>query len=67
MTIAQEEVFGPVISIMKYSTDEEALSIINGTQYGIVGRVFTKDLNKAHGLAQKIRAGQIFINGLLVE
>ena len=62
MTIAQEEVFGPVISVMKFSTEEEALSIINGTQYGLVGGVFTKDLNKAHGLAQNIRAGQIYIN-----
>ena len=59
---AIEEVFGPVISVMKYSTEEEALSIINGTQYGLVGGVFTKDLNKAHSFAQNIRAGQIFIN-----
>jgi aldehyde dehydrogenase (NAD+) len=62
MTIAQEEVFGPVISVMKFSTEEEALSIINGTQYGLVGGVFTKDLNKAHGLAQNIRAGQIYMD-----
>ena len=62
MTIAQEEVFGPVLSVIKYSTEEEALSIINGTDYGLVGGIFTKDLNKAHSLAQNIRAGQIFIN-----
>ena len=62
MEIAQTEVFGPVLSVMRYSTEEEALSIINGTEYGLVGGVFTKDLNKAHRLSQKIRAGQIFIN-----
>jgi aldehyde dehydrogenase (NAD+) len=62
MEIAQTEVFGPVLSVMRYSNEEEALSIINGTEYGLVGGVFTKDLNKAHRLSQKIRAGQIFIN-----
>ena len=62
MEIAQTEVFGPVLSVMRYSTEEEALSIINGTEYGLVGGVFTKDLNKAHRLSQKIRAGLIFIN-----
>jgi aldehyde dehydrogenase (NAD+) len=62
MEIAQTEVFGPVLSVMRYSTEEEALSIINGTEYGLVGGVFTKDLNKAHRLSQKIRAGQVFIN-----
>ena len=62
MEIAQTEVFGPVLSVMRYSTEEEALSIINSTEYGLVGGVFTKDLNKAHRLSQKIRAGQIFIN-----
>ncbi len=62
MTIANEEVFGPVLSVLKFSTDEEAIEIANGTPYGLVGGVFTKDINRATKAAQKIRAGQVFVN-----
>ena len=65
MEIAQTEVFGPVLSVMRYSTEEEALSIINGTEYGLVGGVFTKDLNKAHRLSQKFEQVRfLLMNGL---
>ncbi|MDP5085637.1 MAG: aldehyde dehydrogenase family protein [Yoonia sp.] len=62
MTIANEEVFGPVVSVMKFSTDAEAIKIANGTPYGLVGGVFTRDLDRATHAARHIRAGQVFVN-----
>ena len=62
MTIAQEEVFGPVRSVMKFGRDKQAIEIANGTQYGLVGGVFTKDLDRATTTAKQLRAGQIFVN-----
>ena len=62
MEIAQTEIFGPVLSILKFKDDDEAISISNGTEYGLVGGVFTKDLDRAMHCAQKVRAGQFFIN-----
>lgn len=60
--IGQTEVFGPVVSIMKYSNDEEAIKISNATQYGLVGGIFTRDINRAMKAAKQLRAGQIFVN-----
>ena len=62
MTIAQEEVFGPVLSIISVKDDAEAVEISNGTDYGLVGGVFTRDLDRATAMARKIRAGQVFVN-----
>ncbi|MEL6959726.1 MAG: aldehyde dehydrogenase family protein [Pseudomonadota bacterium] len=62
MTIAQEEVFGPVVSVLSFKDDAEALEIANGTPYGLVGGVFTKDLDRATHAARHIRAGQVFVN-----
>jgi aldehyde dehydrogenase (NAD+) len=62
MEIAQEEVFGPVLSILKFRDDEDALKIANGTPYGLVGGVFTRDLDRATRAAGRIRAGQVFVN-----
>ena len=62
MTIANEEVFGPVLSVMKFSDEEEAIKIANGTPYGLVGGVFTKDIDRATRAASSLRAGQIFVN-----
>ncbi|MEL7258908.1 MAG: aldehyde dehydrogenase family protein [Pseudomonadota bacterium] len=62
MTIAQEEVFGPVLSVIPFRDEAEAIEIANGTQYGLVGGVFTRDLDRANRVAQKMRAGQIFVN-----
>lgn len=62
MTIAQQEVFGPVLSVLKFRDDAEAIQIANGTDYGLVGGVFTRDLDRATKAAQKIRAGQVFVN-----
>jgi len=62
MTIAQEEIFGPVLSIIKYETEEEAIKIANDTEYGLAGYI-QGELSHAHEVAKKIRAGQIIING----
>ena len=62
MTIANEEVFGPVLSVLKFSSDEDALKIANGTPYGLVGGVFTRDLDRATTAARQLRAGQVFVN-----
>ncbi|MDA4845386.1 aldehyde dehydrogenase family protein [Hoeflea poritis] len=62
MTIANEEVFGPVLSVLKFSGDEEALQIANGTPYGLVGGVFTADLDRAMRASRQLRAGQVFVN-----
>ena len=62
MTIANEEVFGPVLSVLKFSQEDEAIRIANGTPYGLVGGVFTRDLDRATRAASQIRAGQVFVN-----
>jgi aldehyde dehydrogenase (NAD+) len=62
MTIANEEVFGPVLSVLKFRDDNEAIKIANGTPYGLVGGVFTKDIDRATHAAAKLRAGQVFVN-----
>ena len=61
-TIANDEVFGPVLSVLKFSSDDEAIHIANGTPYGLVGGVFTRDLDRATTAARKLRAGQVFVN-----
>ncbi len=62
MTIANEEVFGPVLSVLKFRDDAEAIQIANGTPYGLVGGVFTRDLDRATQAARQLRAGQVFVN-----
>lgn len=62
MTIAREEVFGPVLSVLKFRSEEEAITIANSTDYGLVGGVFTRDLDRATRAARKLRAGQVFVN-----
>ncbi|WP_133489256.1 aldehyde dehydrogenase family protein [Aliiroseovarius marinus] len=62
MAIANDEVFGPVLSVLKFRDDDEAIQIANGTPYGLVGGVFTSDLDRATTAARQIRAGQVFVN-----
>jgi aldehyde dehydrogenase (NAD+) len=62
MTIAQEEVFGPVLSIMPYDTEDDAADIANSTRYGLHGAVFADDEVRARAFARQIRTGQIDIN-----
>lgn len=60
--IVKEEIFGPVVAVGKFSTDEEALELANSTEYGLGAAIFTKDLVKAHQFAADLQAGQIWIN-----
>jgi aldehyde dehydrogenase (NAD+) len=63
MTIAQEEVFGPVLVMIKYSTIDQAVEIANDTPYGLASAVWAGDKDKATAIARRIRAGQCAING----
>jgi len=63
MTIAQEEIFGPVLSIIGYSTEEEAVAIANGTPYGLAASVWSADQDHAVTIARQLRAGQVEVNG----
>jgi len=63
MTIAQEEIFGPVLSIIPYEDEEDAIRIANGTLYGLAGGVQSADPERAERVARRMRAGQIDING----
>ncbi len=62
MQIAQDEVFGPVVSVLKFRDEAEAIAMANATPYGLVGGVFTRDLDRATQAARQIRAGQVFVN-----
>jgi aldehyde dehydrogenase (NAD+) len=62
MTIAKEEIFGPVLSIIKYDSEDEAIHIANDTEYGLAGYV-QGEISHANEVARKIRAGQVIING----
>jgi aldehyde dehydrogenase (NAD+) len=63
MTIAQEEIFGPVLSVLSYSCEEEAVEIANGTRYGLAAGVWSADQDHAVSVARKLRAGQVEVNG----
>jgi acyl-CoA reductase-like NAD-dependent aldehyde dehydrogenase len=63
MTIAQEEIFGPVLAIQPYDGEDEAVRIANDTVYGLAGGVWSADQDRAIGVAKKLRTGQIEING----
>ena len=63
MTIAREEIFGPVLSILPYRDEEEAVAIANETSYGLAGYVQSGSLDRARAIARRIRAGQISLNG----
>jgi len=63
MTIAQEEIFGPVLCVMAYEREDEAVDIANGTPYGLAAAVWSADHDHAVAVARKLRAGQVEING----
>jgi aldehyde dehydrogenase (NAD+) len=63
MTISREEIFGPVLCMLPYDTEEQAIAMANDTQYGLSGYVSSKDLNRARRVASKLRTGMVHING----
>jgi aldehyde dehydrogenase (NAD+) len=63
MTIAREEIFGPVLAILPYRDEEEAIRIANDTPYGLQAYVWSQDLGRANRIGRKIRAGRVTING----
>ena len=63
MTIARTEIFGPVLSIIGYASEDEAVGIANDTDYGLAAYVQSGDILRARRVASQLRAGQVVING----
>jgi len=63
MVIAQEEIFGPVLAIIPYDTEEEAIEIANDSIFGLSGAVWSGDDDRAKRVAKQIRTGQVSVNG----
>ncbi len=62
MSLARQEIFGPVLAVIPFDTEEEALRLANDTIYGLAGAVFTKDMDRAHRVSEAIHAGTVWIN-----
>lgn len=62
MTIANQEVFGPVLAVLPFDTVEEAIALANGTDYGLAAAVWTRDISTAHRTARAIKAGTVWVN-----
>jgi acyl-CoA reductase-like NAD-dependent aldehyde dehydrogenase len=62
MRIAQEEIFGPVLSVIPFAGDDDAVQIANDVLYGLTAAIRTRDISRAHSLARRIDAGVIFVN-----
>jgi (Z)-2-((N-methylformamido)methylene)-5-hydroxybutyrolactone dehydrogenase len=66
MTVACEEVFGPVLAVMPFDTEEEAVALANGTRYGLAGAVWTQNIHRGHRVAHALKAGTVWINAYRV-
>ncbi|MBI5512785.1 MAG: aldehyde dehydrogenase family protein [Deltaproteobacteria bacterium] len=62
MALAQEEVFGPVLAVLTFTDEDEAVRIANGTTYGLAAGVFTRDVARAHRVARRLQAGTVWVN-----
>jgi aldehyde dehydrogenase (NAD+) len=67
MTIAQEEIFGPVVSVIAYADEDDAAAKANATPYGLNGAVYSRDVERAFAFAKRMRTGGLTINGLIVD
>ena len=67
MSIAREEIFGPVLSVIPFTDEDEAVRIANDTEYGLAATVWTSDLKRAMRMTRAIRAGTVGINGFQIE
>jgi acyl-CoA reductase-like NAD-dependent aldehyde dehydrogenase len=67
MRIAREEIFGPVVSVISYNSDEEAICIANDSDYGLSGSVFSSDMERAARIARRIRTGHIGVNTFALD
>lgn len=67
MRIAQEEIFGPVVSIIRYRDEEEAIRIANNSKFGLSGSVFTADVERGERIARRVRTGNISVNGIQID
>jgi (Z)-2-((N-methylformamido)methylene)-5-hydroxybutyrolactone dehydrogenase len=66
MSVAGEEVFGPVLAVLPFDTEDEAVALANSTRYGLAGAVWTKDIHRGHRVAHALRAGTVWINAYRV-
>ena len=62
MRVANEEIFGPVLSVLTFEEEEEAVAIANGSPYGLIAAIWTRDINKAFRLARSLDCGQVYVN-----
>ena len=67
MTIAREEIFGPVVSFISYDNEEDAIQKANDTVYGLHGAVYTADADRGYELARRMRSGSVTVNGMIVD
>jgi len=62
MTIVQEEIFGPVVAVAKYSTEEELVRLANKSSFGLAAAIFSRDISRALTMANKLEAGTVWVN-----
>nr|WP_276276148.1 aldehyde dehydrogenase family protein [Halomicroarcula sp. SYNS111] len=65
--LAQEEIFGPILPVIRFSSEAEAIELANDTQYGLTAGIFTSDIGRAHRFARDVQAGGIYINQWFAE
>ena len=67
MTIAREEIFGPVVSFITYKDVDDALEKANATMYGLHGAVYTPNAERGYEVARRVRSGSVTVNGMIVD